>query len=164
MAPESMVSSTPEVAASSLSGLIPGLSSLRPSCRRASAGVDPTPWRQSRSIASPDVRLLWLPCCLPLSRLEPSRQEEFEDWPWLDLAVLRSSRSRQVCMSCYWIPPPRRGQLHPFAHLSATSGPDRPWRAPHQPLPGLDGRHAEVTLAGADSCSLPSRCGPITPP
>jgi len=29
----------------------------------------------------------------PLSRLEPSRKGEIEDWPWLDHAVLRSSRS-----------------------------------------------------------------------
>ena len=35
-----------------------------------------------------------------LSRLEPSRKEEIEDWPWLDKAVLRPSRSRQVCMTC----------------------------------------------------------------
>ena len=25
---------------------------------------------------------------VPLSRLEPSRKEEIEDWPWLDQAVL----------------------------------------------------------------------------
>ena len=36
----------------------------------------------------------------PLSRLEPSRKGEIEDWPWLDQAVLRSSRSRKVCMTC----------------------------------------------------------------
>jgi hypothetical protein len=29
-----------------------------------------------------------------LSRLQPSRKEEIEDWPWLDQAVLCSSRSR----------------------------------------------------------------------
>ena len=39
---------------------------------------------------------------VPLSRLEPSRKEEIEDWPWLDQAVLRSSRSRQVCMTCHF--------------------------------------------------------------
>ena len=38
----------------------------------------------------------------PLSRLEPSRKGEIEDWPWLDQAVLRSSRSRKVCMTCHW--------------------------------------------------------------
>ena len=37
---------------------------------------------------------------VPLSRLEPSRKGEIEDWPWLDQAVLRSSRSRKVCMTC----------------------------------------------------------------
>ncbi len=39
---------------------------------------------------------------VPLSRLQPSRAEEIEDWPWLDQAVLRSSRSRQVCMTCHF--------------------------------------------------------------
>ena len=37
-----------------------------------------------------------------LSRLEPSRKEEIKDWPWLDKAVLRPSRSRQVCMTCHF--------------------------------------------------------------
>ena len=37
-----------------------------------------------------------------LSHLEPSRTEEIEDWPWLDKAVLRPSRSRQVCMTCHF--------------------------------------------------------------
>ena len=37
-----------------------------------------------------------------LSHLEPSRKEEIEDWPWLDKAVLRPSRSRQVCMTCHF--------------------------------------------------------------
>jgi len=43
---------------------------------------------------------------------------------------------------------PPRPQLHPPAHLSAASGPDRPRRAPHQPLPGLDRRHGEATGLG----------------
>ena len=38
----------------------------------------------------------------PLSRQEPSRKGEIEDWPWLDHAVLRSSRSRMVCTTCHW--------------------------------------------------------------
>ena len=37
---------------------------------------------------------------VPLSRQEPSRKGEIEDWPWLDHAVLRPSRSRKVCMTC----------------------------------------------------------------
>jgi hypothetical protein len=37
-----------------------------------------------------------------LSRLGPSRKGVIEDWPWLDQAVLRSSRSRKVCMTCHW--------------------------------------------------------------
>jgi hypothetical protein len=39
---------------------------------------------------------------VPLSRLQPSRDEAIEDWPWLDQDVLRSSRSRQVCMTCHF--------------------------------------------------------------
>jgi hypothetical protein len=39
---------------------------------------------------------------VPLSRLQPSRKEEIEEWPWLDQAVLCSSRSRQVCMTCHF--------------------------------------------------------------
>ena len=38
---------------------------------------------------------------VPLSRLQPSRDEAIEDWPWLDQQVLRTSRSHQVCMTCY---------------------------------------------------------------
>jgi len=70
-----------------------------------------------------------------LSRLEPSRTEEIEDWPWLDKAVLRPSRSRQVCMTCHFF------RHHP--------GPDRPRRAPHQPLPGLDRGPAPTAGLGA---------------
>ena len=39
---------------------------------------------------------------VPFSRLQPSRMEAIEDWPWLDQDVLRSSRSRQVCMCSGW--------------------------------------------------------------
>ena len=39
---------------------------------------------------------------VPLSRLQPSRIDAIEDWPWLDQDVLRSSRSRQVCMTCHF--------------------------------------------------------------
>jgi len=39
---------------------------------------------------------------VPLSRLQPSRDEEIEEWPWLDQEVLRHSRSRQVCMTCHF--------------------------------------------------------------
>ena len=38
---------------------------------------------------------------VPLS-LQPSREEAIEEWPWLDEAVLRSSRSRQACMTCHF--------------------------------------------------------------
>ena len=37
-----------------------------------------------------------------ISRLQPSRLDAIEDWPWLDKEVLRSSRSRQVCMTCHF--------------------------------------------------------------
>jgi len=37
-----------------------------------------------------------------ISRLQPSRLEAIGDWPWLDQDVLRSSRSRQVCMTCHF--------------------------------------------------------------
>jgi hypothetical protein len=36
------------------------------------------------------------------SRLEPSRIDAIEDWPWLDQEVLRTSRSHQVCMTCHF--------------------------------------------------------------
>ena len=38
----------------------------------------------------------------PLSRLEPSRAEEANAWPYLDEGVLLKTRSRQVCMTCHW--------------------------------------------------------------
>jgi hypothetical protein len=38
---------------------------------------------------------------VPLSRLQPSRKEEIEDWPYLDEAVLLRTRSRKVCMTCH---------------------------------------------------------------
>ena len=39
---------------------------------------------------------------VPLSYLQPSHMDAIEDWPWLDQDVLRSSRSRQVCMTCHF--------------------------------------------------------------
>ena len=39
---------------------------------------------------------------VPLSCLQPSRIDAIEDWPWLDQDVLRSSRSRQACMTCHF--------------------------------------------------------------
>ena len=39
---------------------------------------------------------------VPLSRLQSSRDEAIEGWPWLDQDVLRKSRSRQVCMTCHF--------------------------------------------------------------
>jgi hypothetical protein len=37
-----------------------------------------------------------------LSRLQPSRTDEIEDWPYLHEAVLLKTRSRKVCMTCHW--------------------------------------------------------------
>ena len=37
-----------------------------------------------------------------ISRLEPSRLDAIEDWPWLDREVLHTSRSHQVCMTCHF--------------------------------------------------------------
>jgi hypothetical protein len=39
---------------------------------------------------------------VPLSRLQPSRKEEIEDWPYLDEGTLLKTRSRKVCMTCHW--------------------------------------------------------------
>ena len=39
---------------------------------------------------------------VPFSRLEPSRIDAIKDWPWLDQDVLRSSPSRQACMTCHF--------------------------------------------------------------
>ena len=39
---------------------------------------------------------------VPLSGLQPSRGEAIEAWLWLDEAVPRSSRSRQVRMTCHF--------------------------------------------------------------
>ena len=38
---------------------------------------------------------------VPLSRLQPSRIDEIEDWPYLDEAVLLRTRNRKVCMTCH---------------------------------------------------------------
>ena len=38
---------------------------------------------------------------VPLSRLQPSRTEEIESWPYLDEGVLLKTRSRKVCMTCH---------------------------------------------------------------
>jgi hypothetical protein len=39
---------------------------------------------------------------VPLSRLQSSRKEEIEDWPYLDEGTLLKTRSRKVCMTCHW--------------------------------------------------------------
>ena len=39
---------------------------------------------------------------VPLFRVQPSRKEEIEDWPYLDEAVLLRTRSRKVCMTCHF--------------------------------------------------------------
>lgn len=37
-----------------------------------------------------------------LSRLQGSREEPIEDWPYLDQEMLEPTRSRMVCMTCHW--------------------------------------------------------------
>jgi hypothetical protein len=37
-----------------------------------------------------------------ISRLEPSRLDAIEDWPWLDQEVHHTSCSHQVCMTCHF--------------------------------------------------------------
>jgi hypothetical protein len=89
-----------------------------------------------------------------------------EEWPYLDEAVLLKTRSRKVCMTCHWFRhKKRRGELHPAAHLSVAPGADRPWRASHQPLPGLDRRHDPSAGLGAGSgmTAAASRRPPLTP-
>jgi hypothetical protein len=61
------------------------------------------------------------------------------------------------------VPPPRRGELHPGAHLPAAPGLDRPRRAPHQPLPGLDRRHDPAAGLGAGG-GMSSPCTPALSP
>lgn len=78
---------------------------------------------------------------IPLSRLSAlaTRLEApIEEWPYLDEDVLLKTRSRKVCMTCYWFRhhagpnciPVLTCQLH--QGLLATGG------APHSPLSGLD--------------------------
>jgi hypothetical protein len=56
-----------------------------------------------------DVPLLEMGGCefavvpVNISRLEPSRDEAIEDWPWLDQEMLHRSRSHQVCMTCHFL-------------------------------------------------------------
>ena len=40
---------------------------------------------------------------VPLSRLQPSRTEEIEAWPYLDEGVLLKTHSRKVCMTCHFV-------------------------------------------------------------
>ena len=62
------------------------------------------------------------------------------------------------------VPLPRRRQLHPVAHLPAAPGADRPWRAPHPPVPGLDRRHGEATGLGANRDMTAAASRRLPPP
>ena len=92
---------------------------------------------------------------VPLSRLQPSRDEAIEDWPWLDQDVLRSSRSRQVCMTCHFFrhhPGPNciplltchlhQGLIAHGEHLThrccPASSPLADWRQSSWPVRGTD--------------------------
>jgi len=72
---------------------------------------------------------------LDLTRLEPSRREAVDDWPWLDQTVLLGSRSRQVCMTCHF-----------FRHHPAASG-----------IPQLACHWHQARIAHGDH--LTHRCG-----
>jgi hypothetical protein len=39
---------------------------------------------------------------VPLSFVQPSRNEPLEAWPQLDQRVLRPSRNRSVCLTCHF--------------------------------------------------------------
>ncbi len=94
---------------------------------------------------------------VPLSRLQPSRKEEIEDWPWLDQAVLRASRSRQVCMTCHFFRNQPGARVHPAAHLPSASRSDRPWRAPHPPIAAAAGQKT-CTASGTGRLRWRERC------
>jgi hypothetical protein len=59
---------------------------------------------------------------VPRSRLQPSRIDAIEHWPWLDQEVLRTSRSRQVCMTCHFF----RHHPGPNCCIGASCRPIRP--------------------------------------
>ena len=61
-----------------------------------------------------------------------------EEWHYLDEAVLLKTRSRKVCMTCHWFRHHAGVNCIPVLTCQLHQGPDRPRRAPHQPLPGLD--------------------------
>ena len=58
---------------------------------------------------------------VPLSRLQPSRTDEIEDWPYLDEAVLLRTRSRKVCMTCHWF------RHHAGVNCIPVSGDSENW-------------------------------------
>jgi hypothetical protein len=64
-----------------------------------------------------------------------------EEWPFLDQEVLVPARSRKVCMTCHWFEHHSGVNCIPLLTCQLHQGPDRPRRAPHQPLPGLDRRY-----------------------
>jgi hypothetical protein len=57
---------------------------------------------------------------VPFSRWEPSRLDAIEDWPWLDQDVFRSSRSRQVCMTCHFSGTIRGPTAAPYSPATCT--------------------------------------------
>jgi len=67
------------------------------------------PYRASGVDDRADMALLRMGACefavvpVNVSRLEPSRIDAIEDWPWLDQEVLLTSRSHQVCMTCHFL-------------------------------------------------------------
>jgi hypothetical protein len=76
------------------------IEALRDGQHRGTPGVAPGAIRALALVQVNAPGVAMVP--VPLSHLEPSRIDAIEDWPWLDQDVLRTSRSRQVCMTCHF--------------------------------------------------------------
>jgi len=86
---------------------------------------------------------------VPLPSLEPTRDEAIEGWPRLDEAVLRSSHSRQVCMTCHFFRHHPGPNCIPLLTCHLHQGPYCPRRASHPPLQRLDRGSAPPSGLGA---------------
>jgi hypothetical protein len=82
----------------------PGLAAVtearRDGLHRGTPAVDPGAIRAFELVQMHAPRVAMVP--VPLSHWEPSRINAIEDSPWLDQDVLRTSRSRQVCMTYHF--------------------------------------------------------------
>ncbi len=100
---------------------------------RSPAAEALAPKRIPRQYMGTPVVVVMVP--VPLSRLQASRKEEIEDWPYLDEAVLLKTRSRKICMTCHW-----------FRHHAGVNCIPLFTCQLHQ---GLDRRHGAPTGLGA---------------